>query len=84
MEKCFKEIDICIYPKRPNSWIHNTSFKHLLLILIFQCEINPLFFLLRILSIFNIHRGRGDKVLVIKLSVSNIIGNMPYIKYKIV
>ena len=51
-----------IYPKRSNSWIHSTDFKPLLLTLIFQCEINPLFFLLRILSIFNTHTwGKGRR-----------------------
>ena len=50
----FKETYSDVYPKGPNSWIHNTGFKPLLLTLIFQCEINPLFFFfLRILSIFN-------------------------------
>ena len=49
----------------PNSWIHSTNFKSVLLTLIFQCGINPLFFLLRILNIFNTHthgkRGEGFK-----------------------
>ena len=39
--------------------------------LIFQCEINPLFFLLRILSI-NTHTGRGEKVFIKKITVMYI------------
>ena len=58
-----------VYPKWPNSWIHNTSFKSLLLTLIFQCGINPLFFLLRILNIFNTHTGREEKIFLKKLTV---------------
>ena len=58
----FKEIYNGVYAKRPNSWIHSTDFKLLLLTLIFQCGINPLFFLLRILSIFNTHTGRWENV----------------------
>ena len=30
--------------------------------LIFQCEINPLFFLLKILNIFNAHTEKGENV----------------------
>ena len=41
----FKETYSDVYPKGPNSWIHNTGFKPLLLTLIFQCGINPLFFI---------------------------------------
>ena len=60
----FKEIYSGVYPKWPNSWIHNTGFKPLLLTLIFQCVINPLFFLLRILNIFNTHTwGKGRRFL---------------------
>ena len=59
----FKEAYSGVYPKGSNSWIHSIYFKPLLVTLIFQCEINPLFFLLRILSIFNTHtheeRGEG-------------------------
>ena len=38
----FKETYSGVYPKRPNSWIHSTSFKPLLLTFIFHYEINPL------------------------------------------
>ena len=58
----FKETYSDVYPKEPNSLIYNSCFKPLLLTLIFQCGINQLFFILRILSIFNIHTGRGEKV----------------------
>ena len=62
MRRFFKEIYSGVYPKGPNFWIYSTDFKPLLLTLIFQCEINPLFFLLRILNIFNAHtRGEGRK-----------------------
>ena len=58
----FKETYSGVYPKGPNSWIYSTDFKHLLLILIFQCGINPLiFFLLRILSIFNTHTHTEER-----------------------
>ena len=58
----FKETYSSVYPKWPNSWIHSTCFKPFLLTLIFQCGINPLFFLLRILSIFNTHTwGEGRR-----------------------
>ena len=67
----FKETYSGIYPKEPNSWIHSTWFKSLLLKLIFQCGINLLFFLLRILSIFNTHTHmrRGEKIFLKKLIV---------------
>ena len=51
----FKETYSGVYLKGSNSWIYSTDFKPLLLTLIFQCGINPLFFLLRILSIFKTH-----------------------------
>ena len=54
----FKETYSCIYPKKPNSWIQSTCFKSLYLTL---CEINPLFFLLRIISIFKTYMG-GEKI----------------------
>ena len=54
----FKETYSDIYPKWLNSWIHNTGFKPRLLTLIFQCGINPLFFLFKILNIFNTHTHR--------------------------
>ena len=54
----FKETYSDIYPKWPNSWIHNTGFKPRLLTLIFQCGINPLFFFFKILNIFNTHTHR--------------------------
>ena len=50
--RLFKETYSGVYPKRPNSWIHSTGFKPLLLTLIFQCGFNPLFFLLRIINIY--------------------------------
>ena len=63
-----------VYPKKPNSCIQNTCFKPLLLTLIFQCEINPLFFLLTILSIFNTHthEKRRDVFFLKKLAMAYI------------
>ena len=59
----FKENYNDVYSKLSNSWIYNTGFKPLLFTLVFQCEINQLFFLLRILSIFNTHiREEGRKL----------------------
>ena len=58
----FKETYSGVYPKGPNSCIRSTAFKPLLFTLIFQCGINPLFFLLRIPNIFNTHTMRGEKV----------------------
>ena len=60
--KFFKETYSGVYLKGPNSWIYSTGFKPILLTLILQYGINPLFFILRILSIFNTHtRGEGSK-----------------------
>ena len=39
------EIDSGIYPTWPNFWIYSTDFKLLQLTLIFQCRVNPLFYL---------------------------------------
>ena len=38
----FKKTYSGVYPKEPNSWIHSTCFKLLLLTLIFQCGGSPL------------------------------------------
>ena len=58
----FKETYSCVYPKGSISWIYSIDFKPLLLILIFQYGVNSLFFLLRILNIFNAHtRGEGRR-----------------------
>ena len=51
MREGFKETDMGVYLKELNSLIHSTNFKPLLLILIFQCGINPpLFLILSILT----------------------------------
>ena len=64
MGECFfKETYSGIYPKGSNSWIYSTNFKHFLLTLFLRkCGINPIFFLLIILNIFNIHMEKGEKV----------------------
>ena len=64
MGECFfKETYSGIYPKGSNSWIYSTDFKHFLLTLFLRkCGINPIFFLLIILNIFNIHMEKGEKV----------------------
>ena len=79
----FKETYSDIYPKWPNSWIHNTGFKPLLLTLIFQCGINPLFFLLRILNIFNTHTWGERRRFLKKLTVCTPTNFQPYIWGKI-
>ena len=66
----FKETYSGVFPKGPNSWIYSIKFKPLLLTLIFQCGINLLFFLLRILSIFNTHtHGKRGECFLKKLTV---------------
>ena len=81
----FKETYSDVYPKEPYSLIYSTCFKHLLLTLIFQRGINQLFFILRILNIFNTHTHgeRGENFLkkLIMMYIQNSL-SLVYTAYR--